>query len=217
MSTGRLSTSICMPPSTCICSPVAVTTVGWQFFAGLQFVAAFGEALDLVGTTDAGLAAQGQEEVAVGHRAQALVPGLVARLEMGVDVGVRPQPRTPPSSMRSRARGGACTAGRCTDPSSTRFQRQPYGQPRRQPAPAGDCPQTSREGRATIQVGERCSSVTWRRSWPSRQQRHRGGAAADDDHALAAAGPGPAARLRVDHAGRGSGSPPRTRGRWPAS
>ena len=76
-----------MPPRKSTLSPVAVTiTSASSSLAGLELDPPLGEGLDPVGD-DLGLApAQRLEEVAVGDQAHALVPGVVAGLEVGVDV-----------------------------------------------------------------------------------------------------------------------------------
>ncbi|MCG0062327.1 hypothetical protein L0F81_03315 [Streptomyces tricolor] len=62
--------------------------VGGQFLAGLQQDAGLGEPVDVVGD-DRGPPGRGRlEQIAVGHHAQPLVPGGVARGEVGVDVEV---------------------------------------------------------------------------------------------------------------------------------
>ena len=61
--------------------------VRFQLFAGLQANAVFGEGIDVVGDDGRFTTTQHLEQVAVGHRAQALVPGVVAGPEvLHVDV-----------------------------------------------------------------------------------------------------------------------------------
>ena len=60
--------------------------VGLELGARLQPDAVLGERLDLVGDDRGAPAADRLEQVAVGHQAHALVPRVVARAEVGVDV-----------------------------------------------------------------------------------------------------------------------------------
>ena len=79
-----------MPPSASRLSPVAVTIdVGLELRAGREPDARLGERLDLVGDDRRAAARDRLEQVAVGHEAQALVPRVVARREVRVDVVAR--------------------------------------------------------------------------------------------------------------------------------
>jgi hypothetical protein len=72
-----------MSPSAFSCRPVAVTTMSAaSSLPGLQAHAGGGEGLDVVGDHRRTAVAQHLEQVAVGHHAQALVPGLVGRREV---------------------------------------------------------------------------------------------------------------------------------------
>ena len=54
--------------------------------AGLQQDPVLGEPLDVVGDDRGLAAANGREQIAVGHKAQPLIPRVVSRVEVGVDV-----------------------------------------------------------------------------------------------------------------------------------
>ena len=87
MSGSSPSTLIRMPPRKSRLRPVAVIDdVGLQLAARLELDPALGEGLDPVGDDLGAAVADRPEEVGVGDQAEALVPGVVARLEVGVDV-----------------------------------------------------------------------------------------------------------------------------------
>ena len=89
-STVRPSTLTSRPPSTCRTSPVAVTMMSASSslpsFSLMPFLVKV--SISLV-TTEARLSRIALEQVAVGHQAQPLIPGIVARREMRGDVVVR--------------------------------------------------------------------------------------------------------------------------------
>ena len=75
-----------MPPKASRFSPVAVTMMSASSsLPGLQLDAALGERLDPVGDDRDAAAAELVEQVGVRHDAQALVPRVVARVEVRVD------------------------------------------------------------------------------------------------------------------------------------
>ena len=76
-----------MPPRKSRLRPVAVTTTSASSSrAGLELDPALGEGLDAVGDDLGAAVGERLEEVGVGDQAEPLVPGVVARLEVGVDV-----------------------------------------------------------------------------------------------------------------------------------
>ncbi|OIQ66792.1 hypothetical protein GALL_516340 [mine drainage metagenome] len=65
--------------------------VGLQLAAILEPDAAWGEGIDLFGDDRGALLPDGIEQVAVGHQTEPLIPGIVARGEVGRDVVVGPE------------------------------------------------------------------------------------------------------------------------------
>jgi len=57
-----------------------------KLLAGLQADAVFGESIDLVGDDGGASGADGLEKIGIGNQTQALVPGLVARVEVFLDL-----------------------------------------------------------------------------------------------------------------------------------
>ncbi len=62
--------------------------VGIEVVAGLQLDARLVERLDVIGDDARLTATQRAEEIAVGHGAQALIPRVVARREVGIHIEV---------------------------------------------------------------------------------------------------------------------------------
>ena len=85
--TTRPSTVSSMPPSaSSLQAGRGHHDVGLELFAGFQPQAALREGRDPAGDHRGPLVADGAEQVAVRHQAQALVPGVVGWLEMRVDL-----------------------------------------------------------------------------------------------------------------------------------
>ena len=143
--------------------------------------------LDGVGDDRGPALAQRAEQVAVGHHAEPLVPRVVARLEVHVDVDVagscaRAALRTSrlTSSGRRRASWKVADAAEDVGPAHERDRRAASA------ACAAGVANGSRAGRETTYVGDRCSIVTWPAVVGQRRhQRDRRGAAADDHDLLA--------------------------------
>ena len=65
--------------------------VGLEFLTRLQPYSILREALDMIGDDRHAPGVDLAEEIAVRHEAETLIPGIVARREMGRDVVVRPE------------------------------------------------------------------------------------------------------------------------------
>ena len=161
--------------------------IGRQVSAGLQKDSVAGEGIDLVRDDRDRAAADRFEQVAVGDHADALVPHVVARREMPVDIEVWRQPlanhsnqpllrqcRPPPGKLKNRH----------ADENVLRSE-QWVGDSRRQPAPQR-CRhgvhrgQVEHIGGRALQHGDVGGALRH-----FRNQGDRGGAAADDDYLLA--------------------------------
>ena len=84
--TGSPSTESTAPPNAFRLSPVAVTTMSAGSSSPDVSSRPWGERVDPVGHDRRVAPADRPEQVSVGHQAQALVPGVVRRTEVGVDV-----------------------------------------------------------------------------------------------------------------------------------
>ncbi len=164
--------------------------VGRELLAGAQLEPLLGEALDLVGDHGGLAGADRLEEIAVGHQAEPLVPRIVARGEMLLDVDVRPEFgfRHPDDHLL----GAFGFAPRGVVEIHLQQDVLPASQPMRETLgqfgvhPVGDLvlrrPRHDVGGRA-LQHRDMGGGVRHRR-----HQRHRRGAAADHHHALAVVG-----------------------------
>ena len=176
--------------------------IGVEFAARLQANAACGKALDLIGDDVRLARLDGAEEVGVGRETQPLVPRIVTRREMGGDVVVV-------AELRARLRD---------DPLLDRFRLPPRKivqiKPEQHIVPARQAIsephwQMLAQPFGDGVLGRARDDIRWRTLQHGHMRgglghggndRHRGGAAADDDHPLARVVEVLGPRLRVHDA-----------------
>ena len=163
--------------------------VGLQLGARRELEPLLGERLDAVGHDRRAARADRLEQVAVGHEAQALVPRVVARREVGVDVVAVAAGRSTPLrispfiSLRRAAAELEEAAWRAARSSSARSDRRPSRGSSGAAASAIGSRPGQRDDVARRALQHR--HVRGAASAIAGHERHRGRAAADDDHPLA--------------------------------
>ena len=155
--------------------------------AGAEPDARLGERLDLVGDDLGAAGGDLREQVAVGDQAEALVPGVVARVEVGVDRIARRQSGGDRLAEQAPHQPGEAAAEAVAQhlQGDVLGADQRVGDPRGQPAAQRD--RDAVAGRERGHVGRRALQHRHARRLLAqrRDQRHRGGAAADHDDPLA--------------------------------